>query len=132
MKAMELEALSREIAETSSDWLVSGVETFSLEGNPLRVCCVNRPGEPGVAHGMNRHGCAVRWPIFPGMRPNLEDQVTVNSLLLSRLTLQPGRDSLRGAYWWCGPTDIMGNGEVADTRTEAICKAWIEDKKVNP
>lgn len=113
----DLEALSREIAATSDAWVGSGVEALQ-DGTLLRICVIDRPGDPGTLHGMNRFGCVVRWQKGADMRPNLADPVTVNSLLGA------------GSVWQsliCNEftARIADAATFSPDRTEAICRAWI-------
>lgn len=110
----DLDALSREIAATSPDWLTPGMEAIA-DG------CIAR------AIGPDGDGC---WLFCDAVvfrcevrfcRPNLRDPVTLNALL--------GEGSIcwdvTKTYWIA----TIGTGEAAcPTRTHAICRAWIAAK----
>jgi len=120
----DLDALSREVAAAGDEWITAGVEAIQ-DGTLLRICVIDRPGDPGTLHGMNLYGCVVRWQKGADMRPNLADPVTVNALLGNG---QAWRRIIGGGVAWVASVDLV-HERTEDDRTTAICRAWIAAHK---
>jgi len=117
-----LDTLSREIAATSNKWATAGVRVF-LDGDrsrPVRLMSA----EWMVVEDTGRR---LRFELTADDRPDLNDDVTVNSLL---------GHGMVWAYGACG--DVMWSAHVDSgayrfcDRTEAICRAWIAAQEVKP
>lgn len=120
----DLDALSREIAATSDAWIVPGVAGVTPDGRGWRrgsiywLDCDDCPASE--EEGDDDDGVRYVASETHGIRPNLADAVTVNSLLG------------KGEVWdfgdydcdWSACLDGMDNKRAA-TRTEAIARAWI-------
>ena len=117
---LDLDALSREIAATSPDWAVLGVEAVDGQGRIVRVT-----GRAFSPHDRRVYPSCV-FPFEPERdvrvsecRPDLNDDATVNALL------EYGQVWFDGTKWMAALYDIPASGA---TRTEAICRAWIAAK----
>ena len=108
----DLDTLSHEIAATSPDWAVAGVEAIADGGRIVRVCAV----EGAVLHVIGNGSLTAR---VADCRPNLRDPVTVNALL------GEGEVWKDGGGWLCNIADVR---IIAATRRFAIGRAWIAAK----
>ena len=107
----DLDALSREVAAASSDWMVPGARVL-LDGHRHARLVMRRRI---WVEATGRH---LTYEPSSSDLPDLRDPVTVNALL--------GEGSVcwdaTKTYWIA----TIGTGEAAcPTRTHAICRAWI-------
>ena len=118
---MNIDDLSREIAATSDAWMQLGVEV--VRGRlKIRICVIL----DHRFHGMDDFGARYEWTAYAGDLPNLADPVTVNSLLGAGEVIK--LEHPKGWTAYIGGHSAYGN----DTRTEAICRAWIAAHKEKP
>jgi hypothetical protein len=110
----ELEAFGREMAKTSTAWIVPGVELFNFgQGEHGRVYLVEYEVVYCITRGLRLAKYLTSGPI----RPNLADPVTVNALLGQGM-VWPSRLGFTAR--------ICLDGEREESsRTTAIARAWI-------
>lgn len=118
-----LPSLSREIADTSSEWMLVGVTAVKYLDDPkvddesaYFVFVGKKKGESWLSL------LSVGPPPNEELRPDLHNQITVNCLLGD------------GEVWIVGDEWLsqIGAGKMitAATRTTAICLAWLSAHKV--
>lgn len=114
----DLDALSREIAATSPAWALPGVEAIADGGRIVRIFAV----EGALLHVIGNGSLTAK---VADCRPNLRDRVSRLALLEERRVSECRTSEDIGDYYWCGPTDAKGNGEIGPDVITAVCRAWI-------
>ena len=121
---VDLDALSREIAATSDAWMQRGVSGVTPDGRVwlwtggawIDDCYMPASEDEGGSE-------------VAGIWPHLHSPVTRNALLDDRRVSERRTCEGIGDYYWCGPTDAKGNGEIGPDVITAICRAWIAAHK---
>ena len=108
--AVDLDALSREVAAAGDEWMVQGVRMLLDGHRAARVVVRNRIFVEATYRDL-------LYTPLPGDVPDLNDPVTVNALLGSTGTVE------RIAHHWSANVGDVPRGGIS--RTEAICRAWI-------